>query len=78
MTPLGRVVYPILQCTLRMRESLCTAAELHLLADIVPSLLAAIAALAWLTDFESNLIAYGETLNVGTNAHNNTSGFMTE
>lgn len=38
VTPLGRVIDPLLQRTLEVREALATTSELELFADVVPTL----------------------------------------
>lgn len=50
MAPRGRVVDPVLQCTLRVWEALRTTPEPHTLANVVSPLLASLADLARLSD----------------------------
>jgi hypothetical protein len=38
MAPDGGMVDPLLQSSLEMRDALCTTPELHLFAEIIPSL----------------------------------------
>lgn len=57
MHPLRRVVDPLLQRPLKMRERLGRAAEAHTLADVVPALLAERAVLTGQTDFERDAVA---------------------
>lgn len=60
MTPLGWVINPLLQRSLEMRETFCRTPKLHVLADIVASLFAAVAGIARHADFQGNAIADGE------------------
>ena len=60
MTPLRRMINPLLQRTLEMRETFCRAAELHVFTDIVATLFAAVAGIARHAYFEGDAIARGE------------------
>lgn len=60
MTPLGRMIDSLLQCTLEMRETLCRASEFHLFADVVAAFFAAVAVVARNTYFQSDSVARSE------------------
>jgi len=60
MTPLSRMINPLLQRTLEMGETFCRRAKLHVLADIVATLIAASAGIAGDADFEGDAVADGE------------------
>lgn len=57
VTPFRRVIDPLLQRTLEMREALAAAPELELFANVIPTLRATGTATAGQADFESNSIA---------------------
>jgi hypothetical protein len=71
MTPRRWVVDPILQRPLRVRERLGTTPEPHALADVVSPLFAPIALLARQADFQRDLVADAETLDIGADADDN-------
>ena len=78
MTPLSRVVDPLLQRALRMREDLGRTPEAHGAADVVPSRLAVLALLAGDTDLEGHLVSRGEVRDALANGHDGAAGLMTE
>jgi hypothetical protein len=78
MTPLGRMIDPLLQCTLEMRETLCRRAEFHILADVVAALFTTVTGIAGNADFQSYSVAGGEVGYGRTDSGDDAGGFMTE
>jgi hypothetical protein len=78
MTPRRWVVDPILQRPLRVRERLGTTPEPHALADIVSPLLTPIALLARQADFQRDLVADAETLDIRADADDNTGRLVAQ
>ena len=64
VAPRCRVIDPILQRSLCVREALRATSKPHTLANVVPSLLAPLARLAWQTDFQRYFISNTEVLNL--------------
>lgn len=62
MTPRRWMIYSVLQRSLGVGECFGAASELHLLADVIPPLLATIALFAGLSNFQSDLVADLEPL----------------
>jgi hypothetical protein len=60
MTPLGRMIDSLLQCTLEVRETLCRRAEFHILADVVAAFFTTVTGIAWDADLQSYSVASGE------------------
>jgi hypothetical protein len=60
MTPLSRMINPLLQRTLKMRETLCRRAEFHFFADVVAAFGAAVAGIAGDAYFEGYAVAGGK------------------
>lgn len=78
IAPLGRVVDPLLQRALEMRESLATASELHVFANVVAALGAAGTTPAWQADFESNFVAGLEAGDIGADRSDYACRFVAE
>lgn len=57
VTPLSRVVDPLLQGTLKMREGLSGAAEVHTAADVIAAGETQLALLAGQADLEGDAVA---------------------
>lgn len=70
------MVDPLLERPLEMRHALRTTPESHLLAEIVPPFSANRALAARNADFKRNSVANSEAIDLRTNAHNYTGGFM--
>jgi hypothetical protein len=60
ITPLRRMINPLLQRSLEMRETLSTAPEPQLFADVVSPFCTAGTVPAWNADFEGDLVAFFE------------------
>lgn len=80
MAVLRRMVHPFLQRPLVMRPAPRRTPEPHLPADVVSSLLAAIALVAGDADFQCHAISGLEvdSRDGGANAHDHAGGFMAE
>jgi hypothetical protein len=78
MAPCSRVVYPILQCPLGVRERLCTTSEPHSFANVVPALLAPFTGLARLPYLERNFVTNIETRHFRAHAHDYTRGLVAQ
>jgi hypothetical protein len=57
VTPLRRVIDPLLQRSLEMREALAAAPEAQLFANVVSPFCAAGTRAAWEADFEGDFVA---------------------
>jgi hypothetical protein len=78
MTPLGRMINPLLQRTLEMRKTLCRRAEFHILADVVAALFTTVTGIAGDADFQSYSVAGGEVGYGRTDGGDDAGGFVTE
>lgn len=72
------MIHPFLQRPLEMRETLPTAPELDIFADVVASLLAAFALLAGEADFEGDFVAGLEGGDGGAHGGDDAGGFVAE
>jgi hypothetical protein len=78
ITPLGRVIDPLLQRPLEMRKALPTTPKPHLLANIIPPLLTPRALLARNADFECDFVTDLEIRYGGADGGDDAGGLMAE
>jgi hypothetical protein len=78
MTPFSRMVDPLLQGTLEMRETLCGRAEFHVFADVVAAFGAAVAGIAGHAYFEGYAVAGGEVDYGRADGGDDARGFVAE
>jgi len=78
MTPLSRVVNPLLQRPLEMWKALRRTPKPQRLADIISPLLTQLALSTWQPDFEGHAIASFEVSDRGADGGDDACGFMAE
>ena len=76
MTPNRRMVNPLLQCSLKMRHTLRTTPEPHLLTKVIPSFPADRALSAGNSYFKGDTVADAEVVDMGSDGYDDTGGFM--
>jgi hypothetical protein len=78
VTPDGRVIYPLLQSTLKVWNALRAASEAHFLAEIVSTFSAHATLTAWDANLESYPIANCEASNHRTDSHDDAGGLVAQ
>lgn len=78
MTPISRVVYSLLKCTLVVRVCLRTASKSQLLAQVIPAVPADTTLSTRNSDLKRDTISNFEAVDLRTNSDHFTRGFVTE
>lgn len=73
-----RVVHPLLQGSIEMREGLCAAGEPETFAEVVSTAGAVIAIVAHDTSFDGDALAYVETADAWTDGGDDAGSFVAE
>jgi hypothetical protein len=76
VTPLSRVVNPLLQCSLEVRKALGAAPEAHALTEVVAALGASAAATARHADLKGHAVADGKALDLGAEGYHDAGRFV--
>lgn len=72
MTPRSRVIDPLLQRPLKMREALCATSEAHLLAQIIPPLATNATLATWYANLQGHAVAESKAPHLRADRNNNT------
>lgn len=78
MAPSSRVIYPLLQRPLEMREALRAASKAHLLAEIIPTSPAYAAVSTWYADLQGHAVAEGEAAHLRAYGDDHARGLVAE